>query len=50
MVKVKKKPTLILECYSHVSKAAYQRYSKEKVFWKYLANLQENIHAGIQFQ
>ena len=30
--------------------AAVQRYFQEKVFWKYAANLQENIHAKVQKQ
>ena len=30
-----------------VTEAAHQRYSYEKVFWKYAANLQENYHARI---
>ena len=25
-------------------------FSKEKVFWKYAANLQENTHAKVRFQ
>ena len=32
------------------SEAVLQRCSYEKVFWKYAANLQENIHAEVQFQ
>ena len=32
------------------SKAAVQRCSEEKVFWKYAANLQENTHAEVSFQ
>ena len=27
--------------------AAIQRWSQEKVFWKYAANLQENTHAEV---
>ena len=30
--------------------AATHMSSWEKVFWKYAANLQENIHAEVQFQ
>ena len=33
-----------------ISDAAHQRCSKEKLFWKYAANLQENTHAGVWFQ
>ena len=32
------------------TEAALQRYSQEQVFWKYAANLQENIHAAVWFQ
>ena len=32
------------------SEAASQRWSWEKVFWKYAANLQENNHAEVWFQ
>ena len=32
------------------SEAAIQRCSYEKVFWKYIANLQENIHTEVRFQ
>ena len=32
------------------SEAATQRCSKEKVFWKYAANLQGNTRAEVQFQ
>ena len=32
------------------AEAAIQRCSQEKVFWKYVANLQENTHAKVQFQ
>ena len=32
------------------SEAVLQRCSYEKVFWKYAANLQENIHTEVQFQ
>ena len=32
------------------TEAAFQRYSQEQVFWKYAANLQENIHAAVWFQ
>ena len=32
------------------SEAAIQRFSVEKVFWKYAANLQESAHAEVQFQ
>ena len=34
----------------HSSQAALQICYKEKVFWKYTANLQENTHAEMQFQ
>ena len=48
-------------CFFHTSKvssthetanfsAARQRCSYEKVFWKYVANLQENTHAEVWFQ
>ena len=30
--------------------AAQERYSQEKVFWKYAASLQENNHAEVWFQ
>ena len=32
------------------SEAATQRCSREKVFWKYAENLQENILAEVRFQ
>ena len=32
------------------TEAAFQRYSLEKVFWKYAANLQENTHSEVWFQ
>ena len=32
------------------SEAATQTCSLEKAFWKYAANLQENIHAEVRFQ
>ena len=32
-----------------LSESALQRHSKENVFWKYAANLQENIHAEVWF-
>ena len=32
------------------TEAATQRCSWEKVFWEYVANLQENTHAEVQFQ
>ena len=32
------------------AEAATQRCSKEKVFWKHAANLQENTHTEVQFQ
>ena len=32
------------------SEAAVQKYSYEKVFWKYAANLQENTYAEVRFQ
>ena len=34
----------------YLSEAAAQRCSLEKVFWKYAANLQENIHAKVWSQ
>ena len=34
----------------YASQAATKRCSKEKVFWKWAANLQENAHAEVQFQ
>ena len=33
-----------------VAEAALQGCSKEKVFLKYVANLQENTYAEVQFQ
>ena len=33
-----------------LSEAALQRRSLEKVFWKFAANLQKNIHAEVWFQ
>ena len=32
------------------SVAAVQRCSQENVFWKYVANLEENTHAEVWFQ
>ena len=32
------------------TEATIQRCSLEKVFWKYVANLQENTHAEVRFQ
>ena len=32
------------------AEAALQRCSYKKLFWKYVANLQENTHAEVQFQ
>ena len=32
------------------SEAVIQKYSWEKVFWKYAATLQENTHAEVQIQ
>ena len=32
------------------TEAALERYSWEKVFWKYGVNLQENTHAKVRFQ
>ena len=32
-----------------ISQAAIQRYSQEKVLWKYVANLQESTHAEVHF-
>ena len=32
------------------TKVAHPRSSYEHVFWKYAANLQEKIHAEVQFQ
>ena len=31
------------------AEAAMKKYSWEKVFWKYVANLQENTHAQVSF-
>ena len=33
-----------------LTEAALQRCSKEKVLWKYSANLPENTHAEVRFQ
>ena len=33
-----------------INSRAIQMYSQEKMFWKYVANLQENTHAEVQFQ
>ena len=35
---------------SYWSEAVLHKCSKEKVFWKYEANLHENTHAEVQFQ
>ena len=32
------------------AKTAFHRFSEEKVFWKYTANLLENTHAEVGFQ
>ena len=32
------------------TEAAFQRCSYEKVFWKYVADLQENTHTEVRFQ
>ena len=32
------------------TKAAIKSCSREKVFWKYAGNLQENNHAEVRFQ
>ena len=32
------------------SNLALQRFSYEKVFWKYALDLQENTHAEMQFE
>ena len=32
------------------TEVALQRCSEETLFWKYTANLQENIHVEVQFQ
>ena len=32
------------------TKAALRNCSYKKMFWKYVVNLQENIHAEVQFQ
>ena len=33
-----------------ISEAVVRRCSVKKVFWKYAADLQENIHAEVWFQ
>ena len=33
-----------------LSEAAIQRYSVEKVFWKYAVNLKENTNVEVRFQ
>ena len=35
---------------SNKKEVAIQRCSLEKVFWKYVANLQENTHVEVWFQ
>ena len=40
----------MLEKNFRISDAATHRCSLEKVFWKYVANLQENTHAEVRFQ
>ena len=35
---------------SLLQEAAFQRCSKQKVFWKYAATLQENTHTELWFQ
>ena len=35
---------------AHVSEKTLHRCSYKKVFWKYPANLQENVHIEVQFQ
>ena len=35
---------------TNITEAANQRCSKEKVFWKYAANLLESTHANVWFQ
>ena len=32
------------------AEAAFQRFSYEKIFGKYVANLQENTHAEVRLQ
>ena len=32
------------------ARTAFQRFSEEKVFWKYTANLLENTHVEVWFQ
>ena len=32
------------------TEVAIQRFSLEKLFWKYAANLQENTHIEMRFQ
>ena len=34
----------------NLPEAAIQRCSWEDVFWKYVANLEENTHAEVRFQ
>ena len=33
-----------------ITEAALPRCSCKNVFWKYVANLRENTHAGVQYQ
>ena len=33
-----------------MTEAALQRFSQEKVFWKYAANLQENTYTEVWFR
>ena len=50
---VSKKPMMVywsLKSNYSDAEAATQRYSWEKMFWKYAANLQENTHAKVRFQ
>ena len=42
--------TLLKRSKQSCLQAATQKYSKEKVLWKYAANLQENTHAKVWFK
>ena len=41
---------LFIKHINHISEAALQRCSYEKVFWKYVVDLPENTHAEVRFQ
>ena len=36
-------------CDSDTAETAFQKCSKEKVFWKYAANLQDSTHVEVRF-